>query len=134
MVGVVLVSENREAVEMLKTTRRLVGRLDGFASVILRVGQSSERMASALKKAIRKVDTHKGCLVLYDFFGSTQCNVCRRFLKRGAIELVTGFNLSMLVKLGLVNKTMPIGKLAPFIERYGREHINHLGTKRSVCC
>ncbi|MBI2340363.1 MAG: hypothetical protein HYU99_08380 [Deltaproteobacteria bacterium] len=123
MVGIVLVSENREALEMLKTARRLLGRLDGFGSVILKPGSPPARMENALKKAIKKVNSKNGVLLLYDFFGSTQCNTCRRFLKKGAVELVTGFNMAMLVKLAAVNKTMPLGRLAPFIEKYGREHI-----------
>ncbi|MBI4412167.1 MAG: hypothetical protein HY541_06765 [Deltaproteobacteria bacterium] len=134
MVGIVLVSENREGCEMMKTARRLLGRLQGFTTVVLKPGTSDTRMATALKRAIDKVKAKGGVLLLYDMFGSTQCNVCRRFLKKGTVELITGFNLAMLVKLGSVNKIMSLKQLAPFIEQYGRTHINHLGTKRSICC
>lgn len=130
MVGIVLVSENKEGAEMLKTARRLLGRIEGFATVMLKPGSSNACMRNSLQRAINKVHADKGILILYDIFGSTQCNICRRFLKRGAVELITGFNMAMLVKLATINKIMPLKKLVPFIEKYGREHIAVVSSKR----
>lgn len=130
MVGVILVSENREAHEMLKTTRRLLGRTRGITSLILKPGQSVYQMRQQVRKAITKVHSRR-ILLLTDFFGSTQCNVCRSFVKKGSVELLTGFNLPMLVKLGAVHETLGLKELVPFIEKYGRDHIVHVFRKRT---
>lgn len=129
MVGIILVSENSKAGEMLKTVRRLLGRTKGIVSVVLRPGQPVAQMRKALVKAVKKVDKKKGVLLLTDFYGSTQCNVCMQFVKKGSIELLTGFNLPMLVKLGSLHETLSFEDLIPFIEKYGRDHIRHI----SVC-
>ena len=125
MVGIIVISDNLESREMLKSARRLVGRMNGFASVMLKAGTGVGRMERSLKSAIKKVDSHGGVLLLSDFYGSTQCNVCLKFLKKGVVELLTGFNLPMLVKLGTLNEKMRLPELVTFIERYGKDHIQH---------
>ena len=39
-------------------------------------------------------------LVLVDMFGGTPCNVAMTFLEEGKVEIVTGVNLPMVVRLG----------------------------------
>lgn len=126
MVGVILVSENSEAEEMLKTVRRLLGRTKGITSVVLEPEQPVTQMRKVLAKAVKKVDQKRGVLLLTDFYGSTQCRVCMQFVKKGSIELLTGFNLPMLVKLGSLHETLSFEDLIPFIEKYGRDHIRHV--------
>lgn len=126
MIGIILISENNEAHEMLKTVRRLLGRKKGMTSIILNPAKPVPRLKEQLRKAIRQVDSHEGVILMTDFFGSTQCNVCMNFVKRGNVELVTGFNLPMLLKLARIREAFPLSKLVPFITRYGREHIRHV--------
>ena len=125
MVGIVIISDNLESREMLKSARRLVGRMSGFESVMLKPGTGIGQMSRKLKLAIKKVNHHGGVLLLSDFYGSTQCNVCLKLLKPGSVELLTGFNLPMLVKLGTLNHKMDLREMVGFIEKYGRQHIHH---------
>lgn len=129
MVGIIVVSENQEAQEMLKTARRLLGRTRAVTSIVLKSGQTMAQMRRALQKSIHKVDNKKGVLLLTDFYGSTQCNICMEFVKKGSVELLTGFNLPMLVKLVMLHETMPFKKLIPYIADYGRTHICHIDSK-----
>ena len=129
MVGVVLVTENHEASEMLKTVRRLLGRTRGVTSVILRSEQKIETMKKNLKRAIDRVQSGGGVLLLTDIYGSTQCNVCFDYIKKGSVELLTGFNLPMLVKLGILHEEVSFKQLIPFIEEYGKEQIRHISSK-----
>lgn len=130
MVGIVLVSENKEGSEMLKAARRLLGRTRGMTSVILKPESSITCMTNTVKRAMKKVDTKKGVLILVDFFGSSQCNVCRKFVKKGSVEMLTGVNLPILVKLGTLNQTMAFNKLVPYIAKYGKDHICHIKSRR----
>lgn len=113
MIGIVLITENKEADEMMKTARRLLCKTVGIKTVVLKPGQSLANMQTVLKKAIRQVDQGKGVLLLTDFYGSTQCNICLKFIKKGAVELLTGFNLPMLVKLTTLHETLPLKELVP---------------------
>lgn len=132
MVGIVIISENLEAREMLKTARRLLGRTDGITSVMMRPGVSVSQMQGNLEKAIRRVDSRRGVLMLVDFFGSTQCNVCMKFIKMGVVELVTGFNLPMLIKIGTLHQNISLKKLVPLIADYGRSQIRQIKSRRGV--
>ena len=119
---------------MLKTVHRLLGRTKGITCIILKSKtQTTTQMRLALKTAIEKVDAKKGVLLLTDIYGSTQCNVCMKFIKAGSVELLTGFNLPMLVKLGILHETVPFKNLIPFIEEYGRKQIRHIASKRNPC-
>jgi len=129
MVGVVLISENSEGHEMLKTARRLLGRIKRVTSIVLKPGRSVSQMQASLRRAIGRVDQKGGVLLLTDFYGSTQCNVCMKFLKAGAVELVTGFNLPMLVKIGTIHESYSLRKLITFIEKYGKEQIRHVSRR-----
>lgn len=130
MVGIVLISENREGSEMLKTTRRLLGRTKGMTSLMMKPGIPPAQMQKKLSKALSQVDEDQGVILLTDFYGSTQCNICMKFLRQGEVELLTGFSLPMLIKLGTLNKTMPFKELVSFIEQYGREHIRHVTSNK----
>jgi PTS system mannose-specific IIA component len=133
MVGIILISENKEAPEMLKTVHRLLGRTKGITCVILKSKQTITQMQARLKEAIEQVDAKKGVLLLTDIYGSTQCNVCMKFIKSGSVELLTGFNLPMLVKLGILHETIPFKNLIPFIEEYGKKQIRRIANKRAPC-
>lgn len=123
MVGIVLVSENKEAQEMLKTARRLLGHTRDVCSVILRPGTSITQMQCSVKKAVNKMNRCEGILLLTDFYGSTQCNICMKFVKKNSVELVTGFNLPMLVKLVSLHHQTSLKQLVSQIAQYGRKHI-----------
>ncbi|MBX7149510.1 hypothetical protein K1X76_10565 [bacterium] len=132
MIGIVLITENKEADEMLKTARRLLCKTNGIKSLVLKPGQPVSKMKASLKKAIHQVDGGRGVLLLTDFYGSTQCNVCMQFLKKGSVELLTGFNLPMLVKLSTLHQTLSLNDLVPFIENYGRDHIRRVVSKKGT--
>lgn len=129
MVGIVLVCENLEADEMLKTLTLLLGKQESMTSVILESNSNLAEMKKRLKASIESVDRGEGVLLLTDFYGSSQCRICAEFIEKGKLELVTGYNLPMLLKLASIQGSMLFDQLGPFIESYGREHIKLIDTK-----
>jgi PTS system mannose-specific IIA component len=61
--------------------------------------------------------------VLVDMFGGTPSNLCLSFLDEERIEVVTGLNLPMLVKVVQLKEPMPIQEVAALIRDYGRRNI-----------
>lgn len=131
MVGVILISENREGREILKTVHRLLGKTEGIKTLMLKQGGAPARMKNQLKRAMASLNDTHGIILLTDIYGSTQCNVCMKFLKKGVVEIFTGFNLPMVVKLASLNKTVPFKKLIPFVEGYGKAHFMHVTGKKT---
>jgi PTS system mannose-specific IIA component len=63
-------------------------------------------------------------LILTDMFGGTPSNIALSFLGEKRIEVVTGVNLPMLIKLATLRKTQPLEELAAFIKGYGQRNIS----------
>ena len=61
--------------------------------------QSQEALAQALGARVRKIDQGDGVLILADIYGSSHTNAACRLLVPGRIELVSGVNLPMLVRV-----------------------------------
>ncbi len=59
------------------------------------MGKSREKILEAVTRANRG----RGVLILTDMFGGTPTNVTLPFLKAGDVEIVTGVNLPMMVKV-----------------------------------
>ncbi len=61
--------------------------------------QSQEALVQALAAHIQKIDQGDGVLILADIYGSSHTNAACRLLVPGRIELVSGVNLPMLVRV-----------------------------------
>jgi PTS system mannose-specific IIA component len=61
--------------------------------------QPQEQLAAALAARIRKVDQGDGVLILADVYGSSHTNAAVHLLAPGRIELVSGVNVPMLLRV-----------------------------------
>ena len=97
MIGIVVVTHGRVAEELVQAARAIVGEIPAIAAVS--IGWSDD--ASVAKEAIARALTEVGggdALILTDMFGGTPTNLSLPFLSP-RLEIVTGVNLPMLIKL-----------------------------------
>jgi mannose PTS system EIIA component len=97
--GVVVVTHGQLATELLNAAEMIVGDLPGFQAVSIGWHDDVTVAHAAIAAAIHKVDEGGGVLVLTDMFGGTPSNLGMAFLDAGRVEVVTGVNLAMLIKL-----------------------------------
>jgi PTS system mannose-specific IIA component len=84
----------------------------------------SDEASRSLKKQLRELDQGEGALVLTDMFGGTATNLALPFLEPKKVEIVTGVNLPMLVKLGsLQGRSMSLDELATGLTAAGQKSI-----------
>jgi PTS system mannose-specific IIA component len=77
-----------------------------------------------LRDRLRAMDSGDGVLVLTDMFGGTATNLALPFLEPDRIEIVTGVNLPMMVKLGsLRGRDVPLNELASRLADAGQKSI-----------
>jgi PTS system mannose-specific IIA component len=57
-------------------------------------------------------------------FGGTPSNMSLSFLDEHHVEVVTGVNLPMLIKLATLSEEKSLEDLARFIKEYGRRNIS----------
>jgi PTS system mannose-specific IIA component len=123
-VGVVVVAHYRLGEELLQALRLIVPEASGFDAVSIEPKQSVDEMRASIAEAIDRVDRGSGVLILTDMFGGTPSNIALSFLGERRIEVVTGVNLPMLIKLATLQKEQPLEELARFIKGYGQRNIS----------
>ena len=125
MIGVVVATHGRLAEEMVRTAEGVVGRLEQVLAVA--VDASNPDVRGQLKEGIKSVDTGDGVLLLTDLLGGSPTNLCVSFLNERRVEIVTGVNLPMLLKLdGLRKSGKPIILVAQELAEAGRKAIGHV--------
>jgi PTS system mannose-specific IIA component len=103
MIGIVVVTHGRLAEELVNAARAIVGEIPRIAAVSIGwsddVGAAHEAVAQAVSQ-VRGGDGggDEGALLLTDMFGGTPTNLSLPFLSP-SVEIVTGVNLPMLIKL-----------------------------------
>ena len=119
-VGVIVISHGQFATELLNAAEMIVGDLPGFTAVSIGWHDDVTVARDAIELAITKVDHGRGVLLLTDMFGGTPSNLGLSFLKAGRVEVVTGANLPMLIKLAKTPATADLVALAREICEHGR--------------
>jgi PTS system mannose-specific IIA component len=106
----------------------IVGRQEQLSVVSVKPGDGGNDILDALKQAIASVDTGSGVLLLTDLFGGTPTNIGCALLGETAMEVVTGFNLPLLIKAITGRKDISeLPELARTATGYGLRHMSIAG-------
>jgi PTS system mannose-specific IIA component len=122
--GVVIVTHYQIGKEFLHALRLIVPNAPDFLSVSIDPHQSVDEMRQSIEKALKQADRGAGVLVLADMFGGTPSNMSLSFVEETGVEVVTGLNLPMLIKLATLKEEKPLKELAKFIKSYGQRNIS----------
>ena len=110
MIGIVIVTHGRLAVELLSAVQHIVGPQTHVKTVCIGPNDDIEERRNEIAAAIKAVDLGKGVVLVTDMFGGTPCNLALTHLKKGKIEVLAGANLPSLIKLISVRITLPLEK------------------------
>jgi mannose PTS system EIIA component len=122
-VGVVVVTHGQLANELLNAAEMIVGDLPGFTAVSIGWHDDVDLAREAIERAIARVMAPLGVLILTDMFGGTPSNLGLAFLEKGRVEVVTGVNLPMLLKLAKAPEETDLSALARALCEHGRTAI-----------
>jgi PTS system mannose-specific IIA component len=101
MIPVLVLTHGDLANGLLDAARIIDPHLDRETSALaLPWDVDSDEASSTLRELLEGLDQGEGVLILTDMFGGTATNVALPFLVPDHIEIITGVNLPMLVKLG----------------------------------
>jgi PTS system mannose-specific IIA component len=123
MIGVVVVTHGQLATELLNAAETIVGDLPRFAAVSIGWHDDTEDARAEIDQAIGRVDEGAGVLILTDMFGGTASNVAMSFLSQGKVEVITGVNLPMLIKLANLLEQSDLLASAREMREHGRNAI-----------
>src|SRR3954468_6609268 len=111
-IGGVVVSHGQVANELLAAAEAVVGDLSHIKAVSIGWHDDVEMAKDEIARAIKEVSQGAGVLLLTDMFGSTPTNISAMFLKEDEVEIVTGVNLPMVIKLASFNREAPLDEVA----------------------
>ena len=124
MVGILIVTHRRLAEELIATAELIVGGIDSCVGLSLDPNLSVDHLRQQITQAMDEVNDGDGVIVLTDMFGGTPSNLSLSFLNEEGIEVVTGVNLPMLLKLAHSRQELRVDELARVIKDYGRRSIS----------
>ena len=124
MIGMVLVTHGRLAVEFIAATEHVVGKQGGLKAVCIEPEDDMEDKRSEIVKAVAEVDTGKGVVILTDMFGGTPSNLAISIMKQDNVEVIAGVNLPMMIKLASIRGNTPLGEALLAAQEAGRKYIN----------
>jgi PTS system mannose-specific IIA component len=123
MIGVVVVTHGQLATELLNAAEMIVGDLPQFAAVSIGWHDDVEDAREEIRQAVARVQGADGVLVLTDMFGGTPSNLALTFLEADRVEVITGVNLPMLIKLAGERRETDLLAVARAMREHGRHAI-----------
>ncbi len=123
MIGVVVVTHGHLANELVNAAQAIVGDLPQFVAVSMGWHDDPTHARDAISAAIAQVQGPSGVLILTDMFGGTPSNLGLTFLEGNRVEIITGVNLPMLIKLAHLQSSSDLLGVAREMREVGRDAI-----------
>ena len=123
MIGIVLVTHGRLAVEFRAALEHVVGPQDQIEAVTIGPDDDVERRRRDIIEAVKQVDSGDGVVILTDMFGGTPSNLSISVMNQPRVEVLAGINLPMLVKLAKVRDECPLTEAVAAAQDSGRKYI-----------
>ncbi|HML95877.1 MAG TPA: PTS sugar transporter subunit IIA [Thermodesulfobacteriota bacterium] len=125
MVGIVVVTHGELAKELISAVNFVLSsnpsvKMEG---VCLDPDREFESFKQEIKTAIKKVKGNDGILLVTDMFGGTPSNISLTFLDENNIEVISGVNLPMLLKLATLSDKVTLMEAVKIAEAAGRDNI-----------
>ena len=119
----VIVSHGQLASELLAAAEMIIGPISHIAAVSIGWHDDVDAARDEVQRAITRVSQGGRVLLLTDMFGGTPTNIASMFLEEGVIEVVTGVNLPMVIKLATSTSEDSLAEIARKICDQGRQGI-----------
>jgi PTS system mannose-specific IIA component len=119
-IGVVVVTHGQLATELVNAAEMIVGDLPHFTAVSIGWHDDVEQARQTIGEAIGRVQGSIGTFILTDMFGGTPANLGVTFLEQGRVEVITGVNLPMLIKLAREPESRDLIAAAREMRDHGR--------------
>lgn len=119
----VIVTHGQLASELLAAAEMIIGPISHIAAVSIGWHDDVDAARDEVQRAITRVSQGGRVLLLTDMFGGTPTNIASMFLEEGVIEVVTGVNLPMVIKLATSTAEDPLAEIARKICDQGRQGI-----------
>ena len=124
MIGVVIVTHGKLAREFRAALEHVVGPQEQLEAISIGPDDDLDQRRRDMLKALSRVDSGSGVVVLTDMFGGTPSNLAISAMDRSNVEVIAGVNLPMLVKLASVRGDCALEEAITQAQEAGRKYIS----------
>ena len=121
-VGIVVFTHADYGKALMDSAEGILGAQKAYEVLSVDSGVEVEALLAGLRAAVERLDTGSGVVIFTDMFGGTPTNMSLSLLGSGQLEVLTGVNLPMLIKI-LVSRTRPLQTLAVEAKQAGCQGI-----------
>jgi PTS system mannose-specific IIA component len=119
----VIVTHGQVATELLSAAETIIGNFKHITAVSIGWHDDVEAAKNEIRRAVERVNEGGGVLLMTDMFGGTPTNIASMFLQQGEVEVVTGVNLPMVIKLASQAPGAVLEEVARLVREQGRQGI-----------
>jgi mannose PTS system EIIA component len=123
MIGLVLVTHGRLALELRHAMEHVVGPQHAVATVCIGPEDDMEGRRADIRARIADVDQGDGVVLLTDIAGGTPSNLALSLADHKRVEVIAGVNLPLLVKLAKIRGSEPLSEAVDHATKAGRKYI-----------
>lgn len=123
MIGALVVTHGHLAQELVAAAEMIVGDISHIQAVSIGWHDDVNDARKEIERKIAEVDRGSGILLLTDMFGGTPSNIAFAFHEPGKVDIVTGVNLPMIIKIAHQKENEELDSLARSVLEQGQSSI-----------
>lgn len=124
MIGIVLLTHGGLGHSFIEAAEKVVGSQQQIEAIAIESEDNLDKRHEELSQAINRVNTGEGVILLTDMFGGLTSHLAMSFLNMRRVEVISGVNLPMLVKLLSKRRQLPLAECAQAGQQAGIKYIN----------
>ena len=124
MIGALAVTHGQLAHELVAAAEMIVGEISHIQAVSIGWHDDVNDTRREIERRIAEVEHGTGVLILTDMFGGTPSNIAFSFHEPGKVDVVTGVNLPMIIKIATQKDGETLDSLARGVRDQGRSSIS----------
>jgi len=126
MVGVLIVTHLDLGKKLLEVAELIMGKQDLTRALTIDTSKPMEEILGDIQISVKELDEGDGVIILTDMFGGTPSNLSFSLLKTNNLEVITGVNLPMLLKI-FSSRNLLLKELASEAKVAGKKGIRIAG-------
>lgn len=129
MIGVLVITHGGLAAELVAAAETIAGKQPNFRALALDWREGLDAARARIAVEIEAFSDAEGVLILTDMYGDTPTNAALGFVDPDKVELISGVNLPMIVRLACVGGSRgSLAATARWLEVKARRAIRRAST------
>jgi mannose PTS system EIIA component len=124
MIGALAVTHGQLAHELVAAAEMIVGEISHIQAVSVGWHDDVNDARREIERRIAEVEHGAGVLILTDMFGGTPSNIAFSFHEPGKVDVVTGVNLPMIIRIATQKEGETLDSMARGVRDQGRSSIS----------